>query len=278
VLASIAGLALACLRPPVFACKGDVECVLGERQGQCLGAGFCAYPDDECGSSLRFGPAAGDGMAGECVPEGDTDSDPTLAGSSDGATGCGSCDQPPDPCHLPAGSCERGACVYPLAPPGTDCTDDDPCIHAALCDPTGECVVIDETVCNDPPGACHDPAGVCLGPDRCSYLLRDPGTACEDGIDCTLGDTCNAAGVCEAGDICTSDNLCAVGSCGVTGHCSFFPVTDGTQCGPEPINACCSGACVNLELDEDNCGGCGVSCAGTDHCSTLQPTPTCVPS
>ncbi len=276
-LVVLAVLPSACLRPQVFGCDAHEECVLDERQGVCLGAGFCAYPDTECDSALRFGPAAGDGMAGECVPlGGSTETDPTIAGTSAGDA-CGACDTPPDPCHLPAGTCEGGACVYPFAPSGTDCTTDDPCIHAAQCDGAGECVVVDETVCNDPPGPCHAVPGTCLGPGRCSYALHPSGHPCEDGDDCSLGDACDDAGVCQPGPECATANPCAVGNCGVTRQCSFFPKTDGTSCGPQAVIVCCSGECVNLELDDDNCGGCGVACGPGQSCSTIEPTPMCMP-
>lgn len=274
VLALVGASVHACLRPQVFACESDGECMLGEREGRCIATGFCAYPDEACDSALRFGPAAGAGMAGECVPEGDTE----ATAASDDATGCGPCDEPPDRCHLPTGSCQDGACVYPLAPRGTECGGDDSCVHVAQCDAAGSCEIVEQTLCNDPPGPCHEFSGECFGPNKCSYVVRPRGAACEDGDGCTLDDRCDGEGTCVSLEECGSDNPCAVGSCGATQQCSFFPVVDGTQCGPEPIHACCSGACVNLEQDATNCGGCGVVCTASEVCSTLQPTPTCVPT
>jgi hypothetical protein len=280
ISAAIAALACACLRPPVYSCDGDNACLLDDRQGRCLG-GFCAYPDADCDSTLRFGPSAGDGMAGECVPTGGTSEiDPTLAASSDAMSegDCGACDVAPDPCHLPTGACIDGACEYPPAPLGTDCKgDDDPCINAAECDGAGGCVVTDETVCmTPPPGNCYVVPGECLGPDECTYVPKGAGEACEDGDDCTLFDTCDGAGHCIPDDEqCATANLCAVGSCGATGHCSFFPVTDGTSCGALPVDVCCAGECVNLELDERNCGSCGTECGPTQTCTAMDPTPMC---
>jgi hypothetical protein len=275
VTAAIAAIVGACLQPQVYPCESDAACVIDDRQGMCKG-GFCAYPDAECASTLRFGPSAG-GMSGECVPENGTDTDPTIAASSE-SSGCGACDDPPDRCHLPAGTCEGDACVYPPAPIGTDCKGDDPCVIEAQCDGAGECVVMDQTVCNDPPNTnCWVSPGTCNGPDDCDYAPKDAGSPCEDGDDCTLFDMCDGNGVCIPDDVdCYTTNKCATGSCGATGQCSFFPVSDGDPCGALPTQVCCNGACVNLEDDEDNCGGCGVACMPPQMCSAMDPTPMCV--
>lgn len=54
----------------------------------------------------------------------------------------------------------------------------------------------------------------------------------------------------------------------------------GTCGGPSP--ACCHHTCINTATDNNNCGGCGLSCSdgfqcrgGT--CTKVPPPPTCVP-
>jgi hypothetical protein len=57
------GLGLGCGGPGVFACVQDSQC----SGGSCV-ENSCAFPDEGCGSALRFGEHAGD-LAGQCVPE-----------------------------------------------------------------------------------------------------------------------------------------------------------------------------------------------------------------
>ena len=63
---ALGGIAGGCSAEP-FQCASDVQCVQGSVQGQCLGLGSCAFPDEACESGLRFAEHAFDG-AGQCVP------------------------------------------------------------------------------------------------------------------------------------------------------------------------------------------------------------------
>ena len=51
--------------PRVFECASDDECQNGADNGLCV-AGFCAFPDNECDSGLRYGEHAGR-LSGTCV-------------------------------------------------------------------------------------------------------------------------------------------------------------------------------------------------------------------
>jgi len=67
-LALAIALAVAgCISPAkVFTCERSEECTVG---GTCqLGTGFCSFTDNNCDSGQRYGDAAGDGLANECVP------------------------------------------------------------------------------------------------------------------------------------------------------------------------------------------------------------------
>ncbi|MBX7077639.1 MAG: hypothetical protein K1X88_00545 [Nannocystaceae bacterium] len=261
-----------CLQPREFPCASDVDCVVDDRHGRCVEPGYCAYDDDGCASQLRYGPAAGMGLAGRCVDdpvdhEGTTD----TGGSSGGSDGCGPCTSPP-PCYASPGSCVAGACAYLPELAGVACGLDDPCIEAAHCDGMGMCV-IDEPHCNAPPGGCYQAPGHCDAQGGCSYDPKPVNAMCEDGDGCSLGDRCDGEGTCIAGPPCPSDNPCAVGSCGTSGQCSFFPIGDGEAC---PTGICCGGSCVDPTSDAGNCGGCGVVCPPPQQCSAGGGTPSCM--
>lgn len=73
----------------VFECLTEDNCISRGVQGVCEDTGFCSYPDPECPSRQRYDEFAGDGLAHECVPDGDTatGSADASATSSDGGTG-----------------------------------------------------------------------------------------------------------------------------------------------------------------------------------------------
>lgn len=259
----------ACLQPRAFPCASSADCMLGSQQGQCVEPGFCAYPDDDCDEGLRYGPAAGDGLADRCVDDGVAGSSETTAPVSN--IDCGGCSAPPDECSSDAGSCVDGMCVYPPRATDTPCGSQDPCIGVGRCDGAGTCVPI-EPPCTTPPSACHESIGTCGADGSCSYAAHGGGTPCEDGHGCTYGDQCDGAGACVPGPVCPSDNPCAVGSCGDSQQCSFFPVVDGTAC---DAGACCAGTCVDVGRDPANCGGCGIACVLPQTCVEVDGMPTC---
>lgn len=281
VLASLGG----CLQPNAYPCHDSSQCTAGIASGVCLPIGFCAYPNDECPSKLEFGPAAGHGQAGECVPpdslgsggfsESASESPITSAASqADSSGGCGACDSPPSECWLDQGSCGASGCVYTPAPASTACELDDPCVTAARCDGAGTCVATEATACDDPPGPCFEDVGTCNADGTCSYAARDAGESCEDGDACTVEDTCDGAGTCTPGESCPGDNPCAPGNC-IAGACDYSPLADGASCGANPADRCCGGSCVDISSDEANCGGCGVTCDSDDVCESVAATSDC---
>ncbi len=50
-----------------FSCFSNEQCVRQDQQGTCEPIGFCAYPDAECESGLRFSPNAEESFANTCV-------------------------------------------------------------------------------------------------------------------------------------------------------------------------------------------------------------------
>jgi len=285
----------ACLEGREYPCATNLECRVDGVQGSCLPSGFCAYPDGRCPSDLRYGPAAGDGLAFECVPPGggegnetnafvDAESSvdpsstvttvmPETSLAETAAEGCGSCDAPPSDCVEPNGVCEEDGCVYPPVQAGSACELADPCVVAAACDGSGNCLVTRGMTCDNPPGPCDSAKGLCSKDGTCSYEPLRAGTRCDDGDGCTTGETCNAAGMCTGGEPCDTDDPCATASC-VGGRCEVDPVADGTQCGASS-DRCCGGACVDISSDEDNCGGCGVACQADDSCESVSATASC---
>ncbi len=79
-----------CGTPDAFQCAVDGQC----DGGVCAEGGFCAFPDDDCASGIRYGGLAGDGLAGTCTPApagtdggqpaGSTGDEPDLDDSSSG--------------------------------------------------------------------------------------------------------------------------------------------------------------------------------------------------
>lgn len=57
----------ACIHETAFVCDSSAQCIEEGAQGTCEVNGFCAFPDDSCESGRRFGGAADDELAGECV-------------------------------------------------------------------------------------------------------------------------------------------------------------------------------------------------------------------
>lgn len=75
------GLWIGCGTPGAFGCTDDAQCDPGAG-GICVAPGYCAFPDDACGSGLVYGGHAPGGYAGVCVP--------VEEGSGDSGSGPGS--------------------------------------------------------------------------------------------------------------------------------------------------------------------------------------------
>jgi hypothetical protein len=70
VARALVGLSVlsSCLDPVPRRCGTDEECVLDGKQGSCVRE-YCAYADQTCGSSARFGPFSPDAWALRCTDE-----------------------------------------------------------------------------------------------------------------------------------------------------------------------------------------------------------------
>ena len=96
----------------------------------------------------------------------------------------------------------------------------------------GTCGTTCENDCCD--GACTN---VRLDEGNCGACAADGGATCADGEEC-CGGTCNAPALCAG---CAED-------CAASG------------------TTCCSMECVDTQSDENNCGGCGVTCGAGQFC------------
>lgn len=191
------------------------------------------------------------------------------------------------PCTLPNGRPGIGAGIYGCYDPTLcHCT---PEAGSAMCAAGAVCVF---AACNgaNEGAACSLPGGgqgtCCSG--TCSTIdLRTDlsncggcGYVCPDGVTCDYG-ACyiptSTSPACPAGLVLARTN-------GVAGTCSgCFPVSctglpDGAPCVTQlnyldyagqieqVVGLCCRSTCVDPGTDDQNCGGCGVTCCPGTHC------------
>lgn len=174
VVGGLALAATACLQPRRYACTDDEQCRVGERTGSCMvDLGWCAYPDADCDSGLRYSALASTTLSNHCVPLAGTSSsggssdttqssgDTSSSGGSSGSSSTG--DASSSSTGIP--DCER-TCVS--GPHGT-----------AACDTTGNCVLTCEAPWQDCDGelanGCEVPVGVA---HQCSITGLDPVAGC----------------------------------------------------------------------------------------------------
>jgi hypothetical protein len=111
---------------------------------------------------------------------------------------------------------------------------------------------------------------ICTMTGTCNYSACDPGfldctgtrtNGCETAFSTT---NCGACGnACGAGESCN-----AVGDC----QCGSGPTAGTGEACSGATPDCCGSACVDLQTDESNCGGCGVSCGAGETCSAGRCT------
>lgn len=175
-------------------------------------------------------------------------------------------------------ACANGSC-YPTSCMGMPCDPGSVCFEN-LCT-AKECVGV---IC--PAGqVCSGGACVC-GPGRATC-----GTACADldlddancgacGMACPAGKSC-AAGVC-ADDDCTQEDcdplsVCFAGTC-TERACVGVICSGGNQCHGGTCGCTegmlCGAGCADVQLDSNNCGGCGNACDGGTRCAVGTCLPT----
>ncbi len=222
---------------------------------QCLrpAAGCTTVSAERCTRSVlcdELGQTCGD--QGQCVP---------IAATADAGMDAGIDVAGPDTCvPLCSGrSCGDNGC-------GGSCGT---CASGTQCDPlSGHCVCVPVCAgrecgadqCGGECGTC--PTNSACASGHCHQTCGGPGQTC-----CTSG-----APACESGLMCAG-SLC-VGACGDSGEpccsgstCTASLVCSGGTCGACPASmTACSGRCVDLRSDGQNCGTCGASCAAAQVC------------
>ncbi len=286
------------------ACDDGNPCTVSDTctAGVCAGtAKDCSGLDDQCNDGTcnilngrcekapkTNGTSCDDGLF--C-----SSGDICVNGSCSGQTA--TCDSYPDCqniCNETADSCNE--------PVGTPCDDEGEVCTSDVCDGSGTCTHVPNTVaCDDgvfcngtdtcSGGTCSVHAGdPCPGADNdsdCSETCDEnadacsandsDGAACDDGDPCTENDQCGS-GVCAgtpkdcsaAGDQC-NDGVCNA----TTGACEPAPVSDGTSCDDTLF---CTGNADTCQAGV--CTGSGSPCDGPDadaNCqeSCNEATDTC---
>ena len=209
LLAGLVSAGVACVARSPYTCLLGEECVEDGRQGQCEPTGFCAFPDDTCGSGFRYGALAGDDLANACsdarrVDDGAPDPADALYDARTFIDATLPIDAPPPPPDSPPPPPCSGVTLLgmPCDGPDTDlCAD-----GVWICNPDNVSI------------SCGDTSGP--NPELCNNVDDDCNGAIDDGAagaSCLpVGDTCRA-GQCYCGD----RPGCFIGIC--------YP---GSKCGP----------------------------------------------
>jgi len=289
-------------------CDDDNPCTVGD---QCEGFLCVAKGTESCNDSNLCttdwcDPATGCHHEPNLIPCDDGDACTAGDKCADGQCTPGaaiSCDDAnvctTDSCH------PKKACVHELnnaaCDDGNACTVGDAC-SGGVCKGAGSLDCDDSDVCT---------TDSCLPGQGCVHVVNQ--APCDDGSKCTTKDVCNA-GVCvgSAPLVCNDSNLCtddacdpAVGctftqnsvACNDSNSCTVGDKCSGGQCVPgapvecPPGEVCvngqckvscqqgysiCNGMCVNLLLDNYNCGQCGKACAPGEACKAGKCEVSCL--
>jgi hypothetical protein len=236
------------------------------RNGNCVGTTCCATPCGECHTCanstgtcnlLGNGTACGTGVCKDGVCSACTaGTDCTVSG---------------DECWLHATSCSTGSsqCVRTTKKAnGTECGSGPTCSGNTS---YGHWTCQGEGTCTQPAGTPCPSTGCNSGTGLCNSACTSSQTAC--GTTC-----CNNSNQYCSGSVCGGkvDNgiACPDGNdqCS-SGNCSTFSATGSKICCQSGWSNC-SGTCVNLNGDVNNCGSCGNAC-GSLQCLTSSSPAHC---
>lgn len=218
----------ACATTTPTGCSTNTDCPSGE---VCV-ANTCVL----CGGTNANCTTGADCCSGICGA-----SNLCAGAAVDAAVGCTT------NAECPSGEeCVDNACASPVDA-GPDATDAMACTGGmTLC--AGVCVDLTS-----------DPANCGMCGDACDVRSTCVGGTCVAGIDAgtdaALG--CSTSAECATGEVC-------VGYVCVAGSDAGTDAADAMACAANFTD--CSGVCVNLATDPDNCGGCGMVCATGQTC------------
>jgi hypothetical protein len=269
--------------PVSRACANDC-CADGEK---CTQEDGCCPRGRQCGAGpggqFPFKSCCGRGetcVDGECCPE----------EQACGGTCCGGdkvCNRRTGTCCLPCadGRCcpgdavciddgSGGADKRCCAAPNFGCGENDDGSFRDCCLPGIEACIDGECKsCPDGRPLCGREC--CPSGQTCRNGQCQPDSTCADGRPPCNGVCCSSLRTCVAGVCCSNNKVCGDTCCsGVQGCCQ-----ETMTCGPSsqpccPADKicgggsrcctgrliCCNDTCVDPEFDENNCGGCGVTC------------------
>lgn len=268
------------LKPGGSSCDDGADDTIGDvcNLGECSGMNLCAHvtcaPKDDCHEAgscdIQTGKCSEVAKADESSCDDgdeDTEGDKCFSGVCRGKGKCEdvTCGRM-GACYL-AGSCDpkTGMCNDPFADQGSPCDDGSDFTVDDACDGDGQCVGTDHcsgTVCSaegldqcQNPGACNPADGQCL------VVLKQDGTACDDGDDTTVNDVC-LSGTCQGVDLCAQVTCEALDDChdpgncdSQTGRCDDIRKEDGSRCDDNDDftqdDVCQAGVCKGVALGEE---------------------------
>lgn len=219
-----------CLSRSGYACAEDLQCRGAAREGVCTAQGWCAYPEPECRSGLRYSDFADDTLAGACVA------------ADEGTTGMAATGPATDPGSTSVDTgCDDG-CTSSTSAAAGDSSSGEPdcestCIAGpnatAACDTEGNCVLTCEAPfedCDgDPTNGCEVPVGMTA---QCSQDGLDP-----DGCWTPYCGRSTAANATNFGTYhCVSCETCREPGADQCSWCdqatgTWFPTDTGCACG-----------------------------------------------
>jgi MYXO-CTERM domain-containing protein len=239
------GTPLACNTPPQNSCQDADTLIAYAAVGTCDDVAGCTYAQ----------------LAPQTCTYGCNGT--TFACNPNPCTGI-ECNQPPNGCYDSNGSCQTGACIYPLKASGASCEDGNLCTTNDACDGQGACVTGFTVVVDDGNSCTADACDISTG--TVSHTALGNGTSCDDGNLCNGVETCHS-GACTQGTAVTCTTPPGGGcyealgaTCAPsTGICTYQPTTQGSSCNDgDPCTT------------SDKCDGNGACSGSTKLCSNFN--------